>query len=36
MTVKLEKVLAVWLVWKHFSRFPKWSSANWRLASPSA
>jgi len=23
MTVKLEKVLAVWLVWKHFSKFPK-------------
>jgi len=23
MTVKLEKVLAVSLVWKHFSRFPK-------------
>jgi len=23
MTVKLEKVLAVWLVWKHFSRFSK-------------
>jgi|AntAceMinimDraft_1070359.scaffolds.fasta_scaffold12716_1 hypothetical protein len=23
MTVKLEKVLAVWLVWKHLSRFPK-------------
>ena len=23
MTVKLEKVLAVWLVWKHFSKFSK-------------
>jgi len=31
MAVKLEQVLAVWLVWKHFS-VQKWSSVNWPLA----
>jgi|AntAceMinimDraft_5_1070358.scaffolds.fasta_scaffold166685_1 hypothetical protein len=36
MAVELEKVLAVWLVWKQFLDFQKRSYTNWPLASPSA